>query len=201
MATEGGLPTPRVTPEERERVVEVLTRQFADDRLTEPQLEERLERVYRAATPAELGAVIADLQAKVETAAPLVPAGAPPPRRVDALLSGQEQRMTGVVPRLLQVRGRLGYVELDLTGGTFEPGLTTIDARAFMGYVQIRLPPGVRVESEGRAVAGYFSLRGAARTGGADAPSVVRLTGRALFGYVECYVATGGSRTLPRGAH
>jgi hypothetical protein len=35
------------------------------------------------------------------------------------------------------LRARLGYVELDLTQATFEPGVTTIDVSALMGYGQI----------------------------------------------------------------
>ena len=53
--------------------------------------------------------------------------------------------------------------------------------RSFAGYVEIRVPAGVRVESSGRAFLGYFALKGA--TG--DAPVVLRVTGRASIGYVE----------------
>jgi hypothetical protein len=195
--TGGGVPTPPVSPEARDQVVEVLTRHFADDRLSEAQLEERLERVYHAATMAELGAIVADLPAAAEGLLPAVPAGEDPVRRIEALLSGQQQRVTGEVPRALRVRSRLGYVELDLTRATFAPGLTTIDVRAFMGYAQVLLPPGVRVDCRGRAFAGYFSLRGASRAGGADAPSEVRITGRATCGYAECIVAKPRTPRLP----
>jgi len=188
---ERGLPAAPVEPEARERVVELLTRHFADDRLSAEELEARLERVYRASSIAQLEALTADLPA----AAALVPPGNLPAQRIAALLSGQEQRVTGVVPRRLEVRSRLGYVELDLTRASFEPGLTEIDVRAFMGYVQIRLPAGVRVECLGRAVAGYFSLRGRAAAS-ADAPSTVRITGRATFGFAECLVRSG-ARKLP----
>lgn len=172
----------------RERVVELLTGHFAADRISADDLEARLERVYRAATVAELDALVADLGTSPGTA--VAPAGAAA-QRVAALFSGQEQRLTGVVPRRLEVRSRMGYVELDLTRAAFEPGLTEIDVRAFMGYVEIRLPAGVRVECLGRAVAGYFSLKGGTEAG-ADAASVVRITGRAIMGYAECRVKRGG---------
>jgi hypothetical protein len=120
-------------------------------------------------------------------------------RRIEALLSGQEQRVTGVVPRDVRVRSRLGYVALDLTRATFQPGLTTIDLRAFMGYVEVRLPAGLRVESQGHAVAGYFSLRGSSRAGGEDAACAVRVTGRAVLGYAECLVTKGERRRLRDG--
>jgi len=155
----------------RERVIEILTRHFANDDLTEADLETRFQAVYAAQTSRELDAIVADLPTT----------GAHETTDVTALFSGQERKLAGVVPPGLKLRARLGYVELDLSEATFEPGVTTIDVRAFMGYVQIRLPTGVRVESAGRALLGYFAVKGAT----ADAPSIVRITGRARFGFVE----------------
>jgi len=193
------LPAPPLEPADRERVVDVLTRLFADDRITSDDLEARLERVYHATSAPQLAAVISDLPSPDTGAGgPSLPAVAGEPRRIMALFSGQEQRMTGTVPRQLEVRSRFGYVELDLTRATFEAGMTEIDARAFMGYVQIRLPPGVRVECLGHAVFGFFSLKGASRAGAEDAPVVVRITGRAAFGFAECFVAKGKA-LLPDG--
>jgi hypothetical protein len=109
-------------------------------------------------------------------------------RRVAALCSGVERHVTGVVPRSLEVRARLGYIELDLRRATFEPGLTTIDVGALMGYVAIRLPARIRVESHGRALFGFFSLKGAPAPGAEDTTSIVRITGRATFGFAECSI-------------
>jgi len=155
----------------RERVIEILTRHFANDDLTEADLEARFQAVYAAQTSRELDAIVADLPSAV----------ARDTTDVTAVFSGQERKLAGVVPRELRLRARLGYVELDLREATFEPGVTTIDVRAFMGYVQIRLPAGVRVESSGRALFGFFAIKGPA----GDAPRIVRITGRATFGFAE----------------
>jgi predicted membrane protein len=98
--------------------------------------------------------------------------------------------MAGVVPPDLRLRARLGYVELDLTDATFAPGVTTIDVRAFLGYVQIRFPPGVHVESHGRALFGFFSLKGAPASAPDDTTRVVRIVGRATFGFAEGYTGS-----------
>jgi DUF1707 SHOCT-like domain len=182
------LPTPAAAPAAREQVVEALTQLFARDEITETDLEQRLDRVYRAATTAEMEALLADLPAllpETKTAAVAAETG----QRITALLSGQQRRVTGIVPHELELRARLGHVELDLTRATFAPGLTWIDARAFMGYIQIRFPAAVRVESDGRAFAGFFAIKG---TGTDDpaAASVVRVTGRAIFGFAECHIAS-----------
>ena len=175
---------PELPPAARDRVIQVLTRHYANDDLSDAELESRLERVYAATALAELDAIIADLPALPGAESRALRAEPEVDTRVRAFCSGLERKVTGVVPRNVKVRSWLGYVELDLSEATFEAGVTTIDVRSFMGYVQIRLPPGVKVESAGRALFGYFALRG--REGGTvDSRSVVRITGRAVMGYAE----------------
>jgi hypothetical protein len=184
------LPQP-LPPAAQERVVAILTRHFSNDLLSEAELEARLQRVYAATSISELEALISDLPSAPAPAASSVPAVAAP--AITALFSGEERKIVSLVPRDVRVRARLGYVELDLTRAKFAPGVTTIDVRAFMGYVQIRFPPGVRVESEGHAVFGYFALKGGeSLEGGAGAEPVVRVTGRAVFGFTECYAQRDG---------
>ncbi len=180
--------------------MDALTRHFAADRITAEDLEERLERVYHATTASQLEAIVADLPATLPAdASPAVPAEGAQAQRISALFSGQEQRVTGVVPPQLEVRSRLGYVELDLTRATFAPGVTSIDVRAFMGYVQIRFPAGVRVECRGHALFGFFSLKGGSESDAEDSPSVVRITGRASFGFAECFAGQGRAALPPGG--
>ena len=157
-------------------MIDLLTRHFANDELTETQLEARLQEVYAARTAKDLDTIVAGLPSLAAT-----------PRTdtsIKAILSGQERKLAGLVPRELKLTSRMGYVELDLRGATFAPGITTIDVRAFMGYVEIRLPEGVRVENHGHALFGYFAVKGMDE----DAESVVRITGRAVFGYAEIFL-------------
>jgi Domain of unknown function (DUF1707) len=168
----------------RDRIVNLLATQFANDQITEAELEARLARVYQAATEPELHAILADLPpvpAPTDTAAVDRETG----RRIDALFSGQERRLAGLVPSDLRLRARLGYVELDLTDATFAAGVTTIEARSFLGYVEICFPAGVRVESHGGALFGFFSHKGTSAPMTNDAAPVVRIVGRATFGFVE----------------
>ncbi len=160
----------------RERVIDLLTRHFANDELTEAQLEARLQDVYAARTTQDLDAVVAGL--------PSLAAAPRSDTNIRAILSGQERKLAGLVPRELKLKSRMGYVELDLRDATFAPGITTIDVRSFMGYVEIRLPAGLRVENHGHALFGYFAVKGLDE----DAERVVRITGRAVFGYAEIFL-------------
>ena len=168
--------------DERQRIVEVLTRHYANNQLTESELETRLQQVYEATTRRELDTLIADL--------PPVPgeAATAPGPHISKLLSGHETKLAGVVPSGLRVRVQLGYIELDLTEATFEPGVTDIEVQAFMGYVQIRFPRAVRVENHGHALFGFFSFRnkrGRRAQAATGAEPIVRVTGRVTFGFAE----------------
>ncbi len=156
----------------RERIIEQLKRHYANDELTEAEFESRLKEAYAARSVADLENIVSDLPAPVTPRADT---------KISATLSGQERKLAGVVPRELSVKSRLGYVELDLRDATFAPGVTAIDVRSFMGYVEIHLPVGVRVESHGHALFGYFALKGIDD----ESQSIVRITGRAIFGYAE----------------
>jgi len=162
---------------DRERAIALLTRDFANDQLTEADFEARLEIAYSAKSVRELEAITTDLASEGSSS------------QITAFLSGQQRKLAGALPRDLTIRSRLGYVELDLTGATFKTGVTTIDANAFMGYVQIRLPSGVRVDSAGRALFGYFSLKGTST----DSGPVVRIVGRPIFGFVEAIIGEDSS--------
>lgn len=191
-----GLAATPVPPEARDRAVDVLTHSYANDQLSEEQLETLLDHVYRATTLAELQSLIANLPARrpdeggAVDVADSASSALDRPVRVRALFSGQERKVTGVVPRRLELRARMGYVALDLSHATFEPGVTEIDARALMGYVEIRLPGDVQVENDGGAIFGYFALKGSGSVSGVRSDRIVRITGRAIMGYAECYVGS-----------
>jgi hypothetical protein len=161
-----------LVPASRERIIEQLKRHFANDELTEAELESRLKEAYAARTVSDLENIVVDLPSLV---------AARTDTNIKATFSGQERKLSGLVPPAMTLNARMGYVELDLRDATFAPGITTIDVRSFMGYVEIHLPEGVRVESHGRALFGYFAVKGFDE----DSERVVRITGRATFGYAE----------------
>jgi hypothetical protein len=182
----------------RERVVEALSEHFARDHLTLDELETRMARVYAATTPAEVDSLVADLPA-LAVGAPVIvtpDAYAPTPKlkeRLIAIMSGIVRRGLWKIPRRLRVVAIMGGVELDLRQAELPPGVTEISAFILMGGLSIRVPPGVRLETEGAAFMGGFEDRihepGIAR---ADAP-IVRVTGIAIMGGVDAQVSAIGA--------
>jgi hypothetical protein len=191
------LPT-RPIEQVRERVVEALSEHFARDDLTLDDLETRMARVYAASTPADVEALLDGLPA-LATGAPVpvaVDAFSPAPRlreRLVAIMSGIVRRGSWKIPRRLRVVAIMGGVELDLRQAELPPGVTEISAFVLMGGLVVRVPPGVRLETDGFAFMGGFEDRmhesGTARP---DAP-VVRVTGVAIMGGVDAQVLAVGA--------
>lgn len=190
------LPT-RPIEQVRERVVEALSEHFARDHLSLDDLETRMARVYSASTPAEVESLLDGLPAL--TVGGPVPAvvepNAPAPKmreRLVAILSGIVRRGLWKIPRRLRVVAIMGGVQLDLREAELPPGVTEIRAFVFMGGLDVRVPPGVRLETDGVAIMGGFEDRMDDSGAPKDAP-IVRITGVAIMGGVSAQVQAVGA--------
>jgi hypothetical protein len=194
-------PTSRPVPLEqtRQRIVEQLCEHYAAENLTDELLEQRLGQAYAATTLPELHALVADL--------PTEPVGGPSssvaiarPESVSerqvvlAVLGGAERKGVWTPPRQLHVFAVMGGVELDFREARFGPGVTEVTCFAMMGGIEMVVPPGVRVESNGMGLMGGFSHSGSAEPPtDPDAP-VLRIGGVAIMGGVELDVRYTGER-------
>lgn len=183
-----------VTAEEREEAVRLLTSGFASDTLSVDEFERRVAEVYRAESPQALQKITADLPAATPDAtSSAVPARVDSPTdiarrpssQIASVLSAVERSVQGPMPECLEVRSTVGSLELDLRRADFPPGVTEIRIRSLLGNIEIELPEHVRVENEGHAFLGSFSVRGRSRARGDDSAPVVRITGRAILANVE----------------
>jgi hypothetical protein len=190
------LPT-RPLEQVRERVIEALSEHFARDNISLDDLETRMARVYSATTPQEVDSLLDGLPA-LATGAPLpasLEPNAPAPKlreRLVAIMSGIVRRGLWRIPRRLRVVAIMGGVQLDLREAELPPGVTEIRAFIFMGGLDVRVPPGVRLETDGVAIMGGFEDRIDEAGTAKDAP-VVRITGVAIMGGVAAQVQAVGA--------
>lgn len=180
---------------ERERVVQTLSAHFAQDQLTLPEFEERLERAYALTSTDQLRSLVADLPAvssRPATREPLVPGPAlvpssevPARGAVFAIMGGGGRAGSWIVPRQLKVVALMGGAEIDLREARFGPGVTEIEVFVVMGGIEIIVPPGVRVETVGGAFMGGFELNAGDASALSPANPVLRLSGLVIMGGVE----------------
>lgn len=177
---------PQALEGERERVITVLSRHFANDQLSIDELETRLELVYRAASVAEIRALAADLPgagAGTEGAA-VVPA--PPPsqrvrRRMVSLLSSRTRSGVWIPPQRLDVVAVMSDTHLDLRSAQLSAGVTEIHVRAWWAAVRITVPPNVHVVVETTPVMASVADRTAVGPPPPHGAPVVRVTGWAAM--------------------
>jgi hypothetical protein len=197
--------SPQPSGADRERIVEALSLHFAADHLSLDDLEEKLAIAYVAPSMAELEGLTRGLPSLTSgtytpgTVAMYAPASVVPARGVViAVFAGNARKGSWLVPRMLKVFAMFGGAQIDLREARFAPGVTEIEAGAIFGGVEIIVPPGVRVESNGTAIMGGFESSGAAEFVLDPSQPVLRVSGLALFGGVEVKVRGPSKKMLAR---
>ena len=196
-----------VSPAAREQVVQDLAEHFAQDRLTLPEYERRVELAYRAGSNDALKDLLTDLTptppvrfAQASTVA------APDQSRVAsrvgtraknffALMSGVVRRGTWTVPARIRAFACMGGIGLDLRDATLTAPVTDIWVFALMGGVEIIVPPDVRLESDGFAIMGGFEDQLKEPSSSDPNAPLIRVHGLAIMGGVEARVAGSGEKT------
>jgi len=191
----------------REETITVLSECFARDLLTVEDFERRAELVHGARSMAELGTAIegirtGGLPARTGGAAagPLrrpragpatAPnlAHAPSARDYDraiAIFGETKREGTWTPARSNTVVAAMGSAVIDLREAYLDPHRTVVSAFAFMGGVEVIVPPGVHVECSGSAIFGGFEQRKEYMSSPvAPGAPVVQVSGFAVFGGVE----------------
>jgi hypothetical protein len=171
---------------ERERTSEVLRQASVEGRLTLDEFSERVEQALAARTRDELQAVTRDLPAIAPTLLVQVRPGTvvrQPVRTSVSIMSSVERKGFWRVDEETLAVSVMGSCKLDLRGAAISAPVTTINAYALMGTVDVIVPFGVEVELEGIAIMGTkeAKLKGPPPAPGAP---VVRINAFSLMGTV-----------------
>lgn len=177
----------------RERVVQTLTEAFANDVLSVAELEERLEKAYRAQTAEEALSLIAGLPQRPAPGMAVAAMDEPPStmavahrERFLSIMSSQGRRGAWTVPRQMDVVGIWSDTTIDFTHATLPKDIIDLHVNVVMANMQIVVPPGLRVVNRVGAFAASVesdpSLDLAPMKPGAP---VIRITGNCVFGNLE----------------
>jgi hypothetical protein len=186
----------------REQVIEQLSAGYSRDYLSQTEFEERIETATDARTHADLRSLIVDLPVAGSPNAPAsAGASAPDQHTADrdylintgdvpenttmvAVFSASERKGTWIPPRHINAVSVFGACEIDLRDARIPPGGLTINAFAMFGAVEVLVPDGVRIETNGGGIFGAFEGTDRSESFERSAP-VIRVEGAAFFGAVE----------------
>ena len=176
----------------RERAIRLLTDRYADDTLSSAEFEQRLDRLYATAAPADADALVADLQVARPLAHAPQPApwhappqaqqqtwGVAPNASIRPTLRGNSSFLQRVSRRLMCIMGQRTVVgrwtapeHLEVRAVMSEvvldlreavfTGECEMDVLAVLSSVHVLLPPDAELESQMGAVMGEVSDRGVA---------------------------------------
>lgn len=183
------LPTDPISPQARQGTVDRLCAHFAVDHLKTAEFERRLDLAYAVQTGAELMAIEQDLPELRPVPAPLLAARVDTTRPTRdwgfllAIMGRAKRKENWTLPRRLPVLTMLGGAVLDFRDATFATPEIHVWLCSFLGGVQIIVPPGVHVESNGIAILGRFG-GGAGRPTDPNAPTI-RVHGLVMLGAVS----------------
>jgi hypothetical protein len=193
-------PTPAALRHRRELTIARLCEHFANDHLEAEELEDLIDRAHRADSLVALDNLLAGLPelSPAATAPVPLPGATPVPEHqlVIAVMGGADRKGPWTPGENLYVAAIMGGAVLDFRQARLGPGVTHVYVLAIMGGVEIIIPPGLRVESNGIGIMGGFE-HAAERPSEPDAGPVLRVSGAAIMGGVE--IKERPVRQLPRG--
>ncbi|MER7112672.1 DUF1707 SHOCT-like domain-containing protein [Streptomyces sp. NPDC000229] len=190
-------PAIRASDADRDRIADILRDALAEGRIDAEEHAERIDAVYRAKTVGELEPLVRDLPAaRPRPEAPqrhvYAHGGedpAVPADKLIAVFSSTTRKGRWRIGRRTHAFSLFGSVEIDLTEAIFTQRLTTIDATAVFGSVEVRVPENVTLRGAGTGVFGAFEVATLEATD-PEAPVVV-INGYAVFGAVEAKPKSG----------
>lgn len=188
----------RVADADRHLVEQVLSRAYAEGRITQDEHAIRIEQVWAAKTFGELRPVTADLLAVADSVeSELVPKPEdgyeraivdrnnphPDSDRISAVMSSNKRMdMAWRLRRNVNVSSVMGEVHLDLRNAVFEDNEIRIHAFCVMGEIKLFVPAGVRVVNESTPIMGEVKIKGLIQE---DTGPLIRLDGMVLMGEVD----------------
>jgi hypothetical protein len=194
----------------RQNTIDALCEHFANDALSVEEFERRVDAAHRAEASEDLEKLLEDMpqtnlpaqQADVMATNPAKalekPTASVPAFRVKergvmvAALGGVERKGRWIPARQNYAVSVMGGVKLDFREALLPPGETEVWVFTTMGGVEIIVPPGLGVESNGIAILGSFEHReDIVMSPDPDAP-FLRIKGLCVMGGVEVSIRLPG---------
>lgn len=190
---------PAAANHEREQAVDRLRAHYVRDDIDVEEYERLVDVAWAAGSRDELDRLLSRLPALPEaerppatsgTSARYAPALASPGEQKErgfqvSIMSGSEKTGAWVPPRHLYSLALMGGAGLDFREARLAPGVTEVRILALMGGVDVIVPPGITVETEGLGIMGGFD--GHSQVVDTEDPSlpVLRIRALAVMGGID----------------
>jgi len=190
----------------RQVTIDALCEHFANDIMSVEEFERRIDAAHAAQNADELKDLLRDMPGG-DLPAVSQPAAVPAPQSqytvtstanvkengfIVAVFGGSVRRGRWSPARNIYAISAMGGVELDFRDAAMGPGVTDLKIFTVFGGVQVVVPPGLNVESQGIGVMGGFEHSGDNVFAPDPHAPTLRITGVACMGGVEITVRHPG---------
>ena len=164
----------RVSTKERESAVEVLQAAYTTGQLEENELDDRIRLALAAKFQSDLHSLLADLPVPVKPASPALNPSTRRKKSSDLMAWGTTIQRSGAwtVPPTVKGLVYKGSILLDLRQATFTTNETVIEVASYKGHLEVIVPAGYRVETDGFSYKGSWNDK--TKGASADGP-VIRI--------------------------
>lgn len=175
----------------REVVIARLCEHFAQDHLRAEELEARIDAAHAALSMEALNELLAGLPAlsnednTVSQAVGPAMSDLEPSQTVAAILGGTERTGAWIPARTIRIFAVMGGAVVDFRDVRLPQGTIKLEVVAIMGGVEIIVPPGLKVSSDGIGIMGGFEHAADQAVRPELEGTMLRVTGIALMGGVE----------------
>lgn len=168
----------RASDADREAVSERLRVAAGDGRISLEELDERLDKAYRAKTYAELDELLADLPVMAHVAA------AEEPLTLQTRSGHVQQVGPWVVPRHITADCAWGNIKIDFTQATCDQREVLLDARCGAGTILVIVPRGWTVRLE-KVTSGMGNIVNKANDAPVPGLPILRVVGQVSMGTIK----------------
>ncbi|MFZ0218082.1 MAG: LiaF domain-containing protein [Candidatus Dormiibacterota bacterium] len=156
-----------ISPAERERGAAQAARAASEGRLPLGDYADLLETLTETHERGEFDAALQEIASPTE----IVPS-APPTTRLISVMGGIERKGAWQLASETTIVNVMGGCTLDLRGATVSGPVSTIHVYSVMGGIDMRIPPGVRVELESTPIMGGDDVKLVGPPPRQDAPTI-----------------------------
>lgn len=168
----------KISDQERQGFIKILQTSFAEGRLNEYELEERLNTAIGASAIEELNLITRDLPTLSTKNIPITKDS------LKCFFSGLERKGNIYIPEHFYIKAAFSGINLDLSEASFAQKTTFIEILAICAGVEIKVPKNANVEVNGKPILAGIFHEGVRENASQNGP-IIKINATAILSGVD----------------
>ncbi len=168
----------KISDKERDEISKIIQMAYAEGRLTEHELEDRLNQITQISNEEELSLLVKDLPAIMDNKQ------YPSKDSLICCFSGLERKGNLYIPENYAIKAYFSGLELDFSKAIFNKKITHMNILAICAGIEIKFAPNAHVEVSGLPILAGISHQGLIDIRALSGP-IIKIRATAIFSGIE----------------